>query len=112
VLIVLQVALHSNSNKRLVGCWQPIEPSGDEGNAVEIRFLDDGQLRYGLFENNKWQIMKLTYRIESGILVTDQPSAPREERTRFAFDDDGALVLESKGEKSKYRRGECRAPAV
>lgn len=38
--------------------------------------------------------MKLTYRVEDDVLVTDQPSALREDRTDFVFEPDGALVLE------------------
>ena len=79
---------------------------------MELQFGDDGQLRYCILANDKWQIMKLIYRVDGNTLVTDQPSAPREERTRFSFQADGVLVLDYEGERAIYHRGECRAPAV
>ena len=99
-------------NAKLVGCWQRVEPQVAHEDAVEIQFSDGGRLRYCVLANDKWQIMKLTYRVDGSMLVTDQPSAPRGERTRFSLDGDDALVLEFGGERSTYRRGKCRAPVV
>jgi hypothetical protein len=103
----------SEDDKRLVGCWLRIDPAPGHGeDAVEVHFLDNGELRYCVLVGDKWQIMKLTFRIKGDVLVTNQPTAPREERTPFSFDDNGALVLEFGGATSTYRRGEPGAPVV
>jgi hypothetical protein len=46
----------------------------------------------------------LTYRVEDDLLITDQPSSPREERTRFWFSPDGRLVLDYEGVQARYVR--------
>lgn len=97
---------------RFVGCWHRVAPAVEGEDAVELQFKDDGQLRYCVLVNDKWQIVKLAYRVDGNTLVTDQPSAPSEERTRFSFQADGALVLDYEGERTTYHRGECRAPVV
>jgi hypothetical protein len=48
--------------------------------------------------------MFLTYRVVGDELVTDQPSAPREERTQFRFTQDVRLVLTFGGVQSTFRR--------
>jgi hypothetical protein len=96
----------------LIGCWQRVEPSVEGELAAEMQFRDRGQLRYCVLTRDSWQIMKLTYSVEGGALITDQPSAPREERTRFLFEQDGTLVLEYQGLRSKFRKGDCLAPDV
>jgi hypothetical protein len=90
------------ANAELIGCWERVKPSVDGESAVEMQFEENGRLRYCVLAGDSWQIMKLTYRIEGNTLVSNQPSVPREERTRFAFEDDGTLVLEYDGEKSKF----------
>lgn len=60
---------------------------------VSMEFMKDGQLIYTIHEPGKDQIMLLTYRIENGIIVSDQPSSPRGERTPFHFASGGRLVL-------------------
>jgi len=37
--------------------------------------------------------MILTYRIEGDTIISDQPSHPREEKTKFSFTPEGKLVL-------------------
>ena len=48
--------------------------------------------------------MVLTFLVEKGILITDQPSAPRQERTPFKFDGSGRLCLENEGHPVYYVR--------
>ena len=49
----------------------------------------NGQLVHSVPEGK----MLLTYRVVDDVIITDQPSHPREARTRFSFDPDGSLVL-------------------
>jgi len=65
---------------------------------------------YALLEGNKWQLIKLTYRLEGDFIVSNQSSAPREERTRYSLQADGSLLLDFNGELSVFRRGLRRVP--
>jgi hypothetical protein len=62
------------------------------GEPVGMEFLDDGRLAYVVVSDGKQQTILMTFRVDGDVLVTDQPSHPREERTLFRFDN-GALVL-------------------
>jgi hypothetical protein len=103
----------SRLDPALVGCWHLVraEAELDAGENVDMAFRPDGTLQYSIDAGEKWQIIRLTYHVAQGQLVTDQPSAPREERTPYAFDADGLLILGPPGERSWYRRGLARAPA-
>lgn len=43
------------------------------------------------------QTILMTYRIDADHIITDQPTAPHEVRTRFWFEDADRLVLEFGG---------------
>jgi len=89
----------------LVGTWK--SDSNDLAGAtaygdVTLKFGVDGTLLYIVHESERDQIMRLTYRIEPGFIVTDQPSEPRSERTEYHLGEDGVLVLAFGGRKSRY----------
>lgn len=50
--------------------------------------------------------MRLTFRVELGFIITDQPSAPRAERTAYELTPEGGLILHWGSEKSHYVRAE------
>jgi hypothetical protein len=81
---------------RLVGTWVVDDTDrhtlADLGN-VELEFGEDGALTYTIHAEGKRQIIKLLYRIDGATIVTDQPSAPRMERTAFSLSEDGILIL-------------------
>ena len=79
---------------------------------IEMEFRPNGELIYAIESGDRWQIMRLAYRIRGGHLVTDQPSSPKEEETMYSFDHRGALVLDYGGAKCTFIRGEKRAPVV
>jgi hypothetical protein len=89
----------------LLGKWQ-LDAGDIRGRAVygetTLDFLDDGTLVYTEHEGAKQQISILTYRIEDGWIVTNQPSQPRIEKTPFELTDDGKLVLVYGGITSVY----------
>jgi hypothetical protein len=58
-----------------------------------MEFRHDGSLEYVIHAKGKQQTIFLKYRVEGNVLVTDQPSRPREERTEFRLTPDGKLVL-------------------
>ena len=82
----------------------------DSAEPAEADFRPDGRLFYSIHAGDRWQIMKLRYQVDGDLLVTDQPSAPREEKTRFALEADGTLTLEFGGQRSSYKRGPKVAP--
>lgn len=91
----------------LVGRWitDPEDvKSSQESEKTIIEFTDSGHLTYTIVGEDKDQKIFLTYRIESGLLVTNQPSHPREDQTPFSLTLDGKLVLEHGKQKSKYIR--------
>jgi hypothetical protein len=97
------------SDARLVGCWQLVAAEGDE--LAEADFRADGRLFYSMRSDGRWQIMKLTYSAHSGVIETDQPSAPRAEKTRYLIEGD-MLELELGGRVRRFRRGPKTAPDV
>jgi hypothetical protein len=84
----------------LIGKWFGLVA----GEGVGLDFLEDGRLAYGILTKQGTRIIRMTYRVEGAFLVTDQPSHPREERTRYWWDESGALILEFGGEKSRFTR--------
>jgi len=75
-------------------------------------FMPSGDLLYCIEAASKWQVMRLSFRVEGETIITDQPSHPGEERTGFEFDSAGALVLDYDGLKAKFVRGTKRCPVV
>ena len=99
----------SAGGNQIIGRWtrDPDDPKaiatyGD----VSLDFSRNGALTYTIHAGGKRQIMLLTYRIDGDVLVTDQPSAPKEERTKFRITAEGKLVLEHEDRPSTYVRVE------
>ncbi len=92
---------------QLVGRWST-DPEDIESlqayGRVTLVFGAEGSLRYIVHGEKKNEIMILKYRLEDGVLITDQPSAPREERTPFVLTPDGKLVLSYSQVQSHYVR--------
>jgi hypothetical protein len=92
---------------RLHGLWQLVrseDPTMEVGEGVEMQFAPDGKLTYTIRQSGSRQIMNLTYEVQGSEIVSNQPTAPAENRTRYAIDEQGQLVLELDGSKSWYRR--------
>jgi len=100
--------------EKLIGCWHLVRSDGeiDSGDEVEMEFYPNGQLTYAIGEGKKWQLSLLTYKVVGDVILTNQPSAPSEERTKFAFEPDGKLRLESDGSRTWFTRIPSRASAV
>jgi hypothetical protein len=64
----------------------------------------NGELVYSIDTQEKMQIINLVYKVSGNTLITDQPSAPQKEYTKFYFEADGLLVLDYDGEKPKFQR--------
>ena len=91
----------------LMGIWHS-DPTDRLGQRLigtgTLEFREDGVLVYTSHEALSDQVSLLTYGIEDGWLVTDQPSAPKIERTQASLAPDGRLILEYDGMPVRYVR--------
>jgi hypothetical protein len=97
----------TNIGRQLIGRWitDPNDVAALKAyGQVTLVFGADGSLRYIVRGENKNEVIILKYRIENDWLITDQLSAPREERTPFKFTEDGKLVLQYGQLHSHYVR--------
>ena len=70
----------------LVGSWESDmddEQTRQRIGRARIEFYSDKMLGYVTFDGDKTQIIKLTYDVHDDFIVTDQPSQPKIQRTRF-----------------------------
>jgi hypothetical protein len=104
---------HENE-ARLVGCWRLVRSDAaiDRGAGVEVEFHADGRLDYCIDAGDRWQIMRLTWRLDGEELLTDQASVPRLEITPWMVEPDGTLVLGVVGSRTWFRRDVRHAPAA
>jgi hypothetical protein len=91
----------------LVGTWivkntdkRTLADLGD----VVLEFEENGRLTYTIRGSTKDQIIKLRYKIEGSTLITDQPSAPRVEKTAFFLSEGGILTLAFDGVPYQFTR--------
>jgi hypothetical protein len=91
----------------LVGTWIVKDTDkralADLGDVV-LEFQESGRLIYTIRGSAKDQIIKLRYKIEGAVIVTDQPSVPRVERTAFSISADGVLTLAFGGVPYRFTR--------
>lgn len=71
---------------------------------VTMNFRPNGTLVYTIHGDSGKEVMLLTYRVEKDVLITNQPSSPREDRTKFFFDAEGRLRLLYDDRESRYVR--------
>jgi hypothetical protein len=84
----------------LVGRWMLI--SDEAGRTAE--FTSGGELTYFIDIEGRELVMRLTYRVDGGEIVTTQPPEPEEIRAHFTFADADTLVLDYTGERFTFRR--------
>ena len=90
----------------LIGSQKLVEadPSLDLGENDEMYFSESGDLLYAIDAGSKQQIMNLTYKVDSEFLITDQPSNPNVQRTRYNIEEGGILILDNEGALAKYQK--------
>ena len=97
--------LGKDARQKLEGRWV-LDPSDTDAVAAfgkaSAEFAN-GRLVYEVEEDGKLQIMLMTYRVEGQTLITDQPSHPRPERTRYSLGGD-TLTLEFGGLTGRFIR--------
>jgi hypothetical protein len=72
---------------------------------VSMQFTEDGRLIYRNHLVGETKISLLSYRVQGDMLITNQPSMPREEVTKFEITNEGHLILHYGQSKSRYIRG-------
>lgn len=102
------MTLEKGLDPRLLGKWRTTKARvvDEPDEPITMEFLDDGSLTYIVEERETNQVALLTFRTEDGILISDQPSAPREERIPYSFADDGRLMLLHEGGLTTFARVE------
>jgi hypothetical protein len=93
-------------DERLLGTWRLVKSDGgtDVGNGVTMTFMGNGRLLYVIHQNDSDEIMNLVFSVDGDHLVTNQPSRPQTESTRFLFDGEGHLVLDYGDSKTWFGR--------
>lgn len=90
-----------------LGAWV-VDPSDkralEEFGDVLMEFQDGGILRYTIRHESKHQIILMRYKVEGDTIISNQPSAPQEERTKYSLSPDGILTLEFEGTPYHFRR--------
>ena len=71
-----------------------------------MAFTSDGQLVYSVHDGDKTQVIYMVYEVSGNQVITDQPSNPRREISKFSFEPGGILVLDYNGEKTRFTREE------
>lgn len=51
-----------------------------------MEFREDGQLIYTIHSNEKDEIILMIYEVDGDLLITDQPSSPNREVTKFKME--------------------------
>jgi len=94
-------------DQRLLGKWSidpTDEPSIQMYGKIEMDFDSKGNLRYAVASESGWQVMLMTWRVDGNVIVTNQPSHPREERTPFELSPEGVLTVAFGGVSTRFLR--------
>jgi hypothetical protein len=89
-------------DERLLGRWENIPGPGEERATAE--FTRDGSLTYTFHTPDAEQIILLRFSTRDGVIISDQPSEPREEHTGYRFERPDLLVMTYDGEDTRFRR--------
>jgi len=83
-------------DSKLFGKWVLKAVDGarcERSNKETIKFKPNGILLYGFISEGKTQYAILTYDIQGDKIISDQPTAPRLEKSEYNLLDDNTLQL-------------------
>ena len=89
----------SDIRPRLLGRWY----GKLDGDSLALEFAPDGRLVCVILHQGRRQTIMLTYKVDGDQLITDQPSHPREERTKVEFQGKD-LILDFQGKRTRLTR--------
>jgi len=93
-------------DKNLIGTWntdEDDEKTMQTIGKVTITFTHDGKLVYDIIEDGKIQRINMIYKVEGDFIISDQPSNPQEQKTKFKLENN-KLLLVFNGEKTMFKR--------
>jgi hypothetical protein len=76
-------------DNNLIGIWKSDETDETTQKTlgkVTMTFTEDGQLIYDIFEGDKQQRVNMVYKVQGDTIISDQPSHPQEQRTRYKIE--------------------------
>lgn len=73
------------------------------GEAIQ-EFFPGGLLMYAVRRDDQTAVMELNYQLEGDWLMTNQPAAPRQDRTRILLDEHGRLILGEGADRTVFVR--------
>lgn len=91
-----------NPGLTLIGRWRQVGPTADE--STSMVFTNDGKLIYSIHNGNGTQVINMVYEVSGDEIITDQPSSPRKEISKFYFEPSGILVIDYEGDKARFTR--------
>lgn len=89
--------------EQLVGAWKADSNPFDPQEELYLQFDVDGKLTQTSKKGDKQDVIFLTFKVENEDLVTDQPSAPRIERTKIKMENE-KLILDYNGTEAVFSR--------
>ena len=90
----------------IIGIWnsdQSDETTKSSIGKVTMTFTEEGLLIYDIDAEGKLQRMNMVYKVSGDNIISDQPSHPQEQRTKFNIDNE-KLTLEFGGQKTVFVR--------
>ena len=90
----------------LIGVWNSdmTDPTTKNMGKVTMTFTKDGSLIYDIYEGDKLQRMNMVYCISGDTIISDQPSHPQEQKTKYKLENNDKLILEFEGMAVVFRR--------
>ena len=91
----------------LIGTWSSDindKITLDSVGNCKMTFTKNGELIYDIIENNKIQRINMVYFIKEDVIYSNQPSSPKQEKTKFTFYNEYTLILEFEGQSTKFKR--------
>jgi formylmethanofuran dehydrogenase subunit E len=96
-------------DNNLLGIWNSDETDETTRKTlgkVTMTFTEDGKLIYDIFEGDKQQRMNMVYKVHDDTIISDQPSHPQEQRTKYEIENSDKLILDFEGNKTVFNRSE------
>lgn len=90
----------------LLGRWRLTEADADLdiGEGVLLEFRRNGRLLYTIRAAGKERIVRLTYRVNGNVLLTDQPPSPWLERAKVTALGADTLIFDYGGSHAWFER--------
>ena len=98
----------------LLGCWRLSRADAhlDLGERARLEFREGNDLRCTFVSKGEMRELQLAYWLEGNTLVTDQASAPREQRLQLHLESPTVLRLNYGGALAWFESTSCETPVL